>query len=522
MNLLWYYSNANKYRFLFLVFSLLILNKSTTAQTSDVGKPNIIIIYVDDLGYGDVGCYGATKVKTPNVDFLAKNGVRFTDAHCTAATCTPSRYSLLTGSYAFRNNAAILPGDAPLIIKPGSPTLPSMLQDAGYKTAVIGKWHLGLGDGVPNWNAELKPGPLEVGFDYSFIVPATLDRVPTVFVENHNVVNLDPADPIVVNYDHKIGNLPTGLENPGLLKFKADSQHMNTITDGISRIGYMYGGKAALWKDEEMADVLIGKVKSFITENKNDPFFLYFSFTDIHVPRDPNPRFKGKTTMGSRGDVIAQMDWSTGEVLKILNKLGLSKKTIIIFSSDNGPVLDDGYDDDAEKLAGNHKPGGPFKGGKYSAYEAGTRVPTIVYWPQNVRPGVSNALLNQVDFYASFAALTHQPLKAGSAPDSYNLLNALLGKTTLGRKIMIEESFTLSLRSGQWKYIAPQTKPAPAWLKNKNIPTGLENTAQLFNLNHDKGENKNVIEANAAMAERLKRELQQLQIAGGSRPGFKN
>ncbi len=497
------------------------INNTANAQATQINKPNIVIVYVDDLGYGDVGCYGATAVKTPNVDFLAANGLQFTDAHCTAATCTPSRFSLLTGSYAFRNNAAILPGDAPLIIPPGTPTLPGMLQDAGYTTGIVGKWHLGLGDGNPTWNGTLKPGPLEVGFNYSFIVPATLDRVPTVFVEGHHVVGLDPKDPIVVNYDHKIGDLPTGTEHPELLKFKGDPQHSNTITDSISRIGFMQGGTSALWKDEEMADVLIGKVKSFIGENKNRPFFLYFSFTDIHVPRDPNRRFVGKTTMGSRGDVIAQMDWSTGELMKTLDSLGLSENTIVIFSSDNGPVLDDGYEDAAAALVGAHKPGGPFKGGKYSAYEAGTRVPTIVYWPAKVKPGVSDALINQVDFYASFAAMLHQALSPNAAPDSYNMLNALLGKSKKGRTDMMEESFTVGLRSGHWKYIAPQTKPTPDWLKNKDIATGLSNQPQLYNVAQDIAEEKNLIAENPAMATKLRARLAALQQAGGSRPGFK-
>ncbi len=522
MNILYYQSSSQyKLKAAFLSALFICIFSILSAQNPTPLKPNIIIIYIDDLGYGDVGCYGAKNVKTPNVDFLAKNGLRFTDAHCTAATCTPSRYSMLTGSYAFRNNAAILPGDAPLIIKPGSPTLPAMLQNAGYTTAVIGKWHLGLGNGDPKWNGELKPGPLEVGFNYSFIVPATLDRVPTVFVENHKVVNLDPKDPIVVNYDHKIGNLPTGDEHPELLKFKGDPQHSNTITDGISRIGYMYGGTSALWKDEEIVDVLIGKVKSFITQNKSKPFFLYFSYTDIHVPRDPNPRFKGKTAMGSRGDAIAQMDWSTGEVLKTLNILGLSKNTMIIFSSDNGPVLDDGYDDGAEKLVGIHKPGGPFNGGKYSAYEAGTRVPTIVYWPNKVTPGISNALINQVDFYASLAALNNQRLTADAAPDSYNVLDAILGRSNTGRKDMMEESFTLALRSGNWKYIAPQTKPTPAWLKNKNIATGLAKTAQLYNLKTDVGENNNIISANPQIENMMESKLRQMQTGKATRPGFK-
>jgi len=335
--------------------------KETTAK-----KPNIVIIYVDDLGFGDIGVNGARGVKTPNVDRLAQNGVNFTDAHCSAATCTPSRFSMLTGTYAFRNSAVILPDDAPLLIDPNKGTLPSMLKQAGYTTGVIGKWHLGLGRGIVNWNEEIKPGPREIGFDYSFIVPATLDRVPTVFVENQKIVNLDPKDTVAINYDHKIGNLPTGLVHPEMLKFKADVQHSGTIIDSISRIGYMSGGQSSWWKDENIADTLINKVKTFILKNSKTPFFLYFAITAIHVPRAPNSRFVGKSTMGARGDAIAEMDWSTGEVLKTLDELGLTDNTLVIFSSDNGPILDDGYSDQAVELLGDDKPAGPFRGAKYS------------------------------------------------------------------------------------------------------------------------------------------------------------
>ncbi len=475
---------------------------------------------MDDLGYGDVGCYGARGVETPNVDFMARNGLRFTDAHCTAATCTPSRFSLLTGSYAFRNKAEILPGDAPLLISPGTPTLPAMLQKAGYTTAVIGKWHLGLGNGNLQWNGDIKPGPLEIGFNYSFLVPATLDRVPTVFVENHSVVNLDPKDPIRVNYNKNIGNWPTGLEHPELLKFRADTQHSNTITDGISRIGFMMGGTSALWKDQDIPIVLLEKVNNFIADNRKNPFFLYFSYTDIHVPRDPNPRFKGKSTMGSRGDAISQMDWSTGEVLKVLKKFDLTENTMIIFTSDNGPVLDDGYEDKAEELIGDHKPAGPFRGGKYSAYEAGTRVSTIVYWPSKVKPGISKALVNQVDLFSSLATLTGQKLNSGDAPDSFDLLPAWIGSSQNGRKLMLEESFTLGLRSGNWKYIAPQIQSVPAWLKDKKIETGLTPYPQLYNLQKDVSEEINKAQEYPQKELEMQLLLKKIQQSKGTRPDF--
>lgn len=482
--------------------------------------PNIVIIYVDDLGYGDLGCYGAKGVETPNIDKLAQGGVQFTDGHCTAATCTPSRYSLLTGSYAFRNHAAILPGDAPLLIRPGTSTIAGLLQLAGYTTGVVGKWHLGLGDGKMDWNTDIKPGPLEVGFNYSFIIPATLDRVPTVYVENHRVVGLDPGDPITVSYEHKVGNLPTGLDHPELLKQRADTQHSNTITNGISRIGYMTGGRSAWWVDEEIPFVLLDKTRNFFAQNKNTPFFLYLSYTDIHVPRSPNARFEHKSSMGKRGDAIAQMDWMTGEVVKQLEELKLSNNTLIIFTSDNGPVLDDGYADGAEALIGEHKPSGPFKGGKYSVFEAGTRVPTIVYWPGRVKPGVSDALVNQVDLFASLAKLAGRPLQPSDAPDSYEMLNTWLGKEKKKRPTMLEEAYTFAVRQGDWKYITPQTKPAPLWMRNKKLESGLSTTSQLYNLKIDQAEEHNVAAQHPEQVKKMQEELKAIMNTP-TRKGYK-
>ncbi len=486
----------------------------TSAKKQDQGqtkKPNIVFIYTDDVGYGDIGVNGAKGVNTPNVDRLAKNGLNFTDAHCSASTCTPSRYSLLTGSYAFRQNAAVLPGDAPLIIDPHKGTLPSLLQKAGYRTAAIGKWHLGLGNGKIDWNEKIIPGAREVGFDYSFIIPATPDRVPCVFVENDRVANLDPSDPITVSYQQDLGGYPLGTEHPEMLKMKGDLQHSGSIINGESRIGYMKGGHSALWTDEDFPFVMVAKVKAFIQENKDHPFFLYFAIPDIHVPRMPNQKFVGESTMGRRGDDIAEMDWCTGEVIKQLEDLGLAENSLVILSSDNGPILDDGYQDQAEELLGGHKPGGPYKGSKYSIYEAGTRMPTIVYWPGHVKAGVSDALLSQVDLYASLAKLVGQEVQPGDAPDSEDHLDAWLGETQKGRGEMLEESYTLGLRMGNWKYIEPVSKSTPEWLKNKKIESGLAKEVQLYNLKVDIGETKNIASENPDIVKEMKEKLQKIQ-----------
>lgn len=489
-----------------------------TAAAFAADKPNIVIIYIDDLGYGDVGCYGATKVKTPNVDRLAKNGLRFLDGHSAAATCTPSRYALLTGEYAWRRKGTgIARGDAAAIIKPGRRTLPLMLKKAGYSTGVVGKWHLGLGDGNLDWNGEITPGPLEVGFDYCFLIPATGDRTPCVYVENHRVVGLDPADPIRVSYGKKIGDDPTGLENPDLLKMKPSHGHNQTIVNGISRIGYMSGGKAARWVDEDIADTITEKAVAFIDRNKEKPFFLYFSTHDIHVPRVPNARFVGKSGCGTRGDVIVEMDWCVGQITATLEKHGLLENTLLIFTSDNGPVYDDGYQDGAVKDRNGHEAGGPLRGGKYSNFEAGTRVPLIVHWPARVKPGVSEALVGQVDLFASLAALAGQKLEPDAAPDSFDTLAAFLGDSGTGRDHLVEQGGNQSMRKGAWKYI-PAGK-GPALLQATNIESGRAPERRLFNLADDIGEKKNVAAKYPDVLKELVTLLEETQSAGKSRPG---
>jgi arylsulfatase A-like enzyme len=483
-------------------------NKSTDQDTSTVKKPNIVIFYVDDLGYGDLSSYGAKGVKTPNVDKLAKNGIKYTDAHSSAATCTPSRYSLLTGQYAFRNDAAILPGDAPLLISTEIATLPKMLQKAGYKTAVVGKWHLGLGDGNTDWNTEIKPGPLEIGFDYSFLLPATGDRVPTVFVENHRAINLDPKDPIKISYKKPFDGVKTGITNPELLRQPADKQHSEAIVNGISRIGNQTGGKSALWIDEDFPYIFSDKANQFIESNKKNPFFLFFSFHDIHVPRLPNKQFEGKSTMGPRGDAIVQMDWITGKVMQKLEELGIDQNTLVIFTSDNGPVLNDGYEDKATEMLGNHRPGGPFRGGKYSAFEAGTRVPMVTYWPGTIKPGESNALVSQIDYYASIGKLLNQKLEFNEAVDSQPILASLLNSNAKARDILLEESYTLSLRNGSYKYIAPiASKKFPKWLSDKKIEGGFSSQPQLFDLSKDIGEQNNIAASHKELVYKLQSKI---------------
>ncbi|MFT5405139.1 MAG: arylsulfatase A-like enzyme, partial [Verrucomicrobiales bacterium] len=327
-----------------LLFALLSIGTSIAVET-----PNIIVIMADDMGYGDLSCYGATELQTPHIDRLAAEGRRFTSGYCSASTCTPTRYSLLTGTYAFRKNGTgIAPPNSPAIIQPGTETLPSLLKKGGYKTAVIGKWHLGLGGAEgPQWNGDLNPGPLEIGFDHCYLLPTTNDRVPQVYVQDHRVLNLDPADPLWVGKKKPNEDHPTGLTHRETLKMDWSHGHNSTIHNGISRIGFYTGGHAARFRDEDLADEWVNRSVKWIEENQKSPFFLFFSSHDLHVPRIPHERFQGKTRLGFRGDSIIQLDWCVGELMKTLDRLQLAEKTLVVFCSDNGPVLDDGYKDDS-------------------------------------------------------------------------------------------------------------------------------------------------------------------------------
>ena len=505
------------------IFTLLVLicgcnSKEKTTQSNTESKPNVVIIFADDLGYGDVSCYGATNIQTPNIDKLAALGIMFTNGHSSSASCTPSRYSMLTGGYAFRKpGTGIAPGDAAMIIDPETKTLADVFQNAGYATGVVGKWHLGLGgEGGPDWNGFIAPGPQDLGFDYSFLMPATGDRVPCVYTENGRVQGLDPADPIQVNYKEKIGKEPTGLENPELLKMHPSHGHNNTIVNGVSRIGFMTGGNSARWVDEYMAEAFTQKAENFIDQNKEKPFFLYFATHGIHVPRVPHPQFAGKSGMGPRGDVILELDWCVGRILDKLESLQLTERTLVIFTSDNGPVVDDGYKDQAVELLGDHKPAGPLRGGKYSAFNAGTQVPFIVCWPGKLRHKESDVLVSQVDFMASFAKMLNQPLQEKDAPDSFEMLDQLLGKSDTGRPHFVHQGIsTMAIIQGDWKYIVPNKGRKIS--EFTNIEMGNDPLPQLYNLKDDRGEKNNLAAGNPEKVKELSDLLQKIKEDGRTR-----
>lgn len=479
------------------------------AEASSPQKPNIVFILSDDVGYGDVGCYGAKLPRTPHIDGLAQRGMRFTDGHSDASVCTPSRYAILSGMYAWRDrDARILPGDGALLFKDGQPTLPSLLKQAGYKTGCVGKWHMGLGRGEIDWNGLIKPGPNDLGFDYSFIIPATADRVPCVFVENGRVVGLDPKDPIRVSYKQLVGDDPTGRDEPYLLKMKLSDGHDGTIVDGVSRIGYMTGGNSARWVDEKMAVTLAEKATAFIDANHEHPFFLYFATSDIHVPRMPNDKFAGRSQCGVRCDVLEQLDWTVGQVLATLEKHKLMDNTLIVFTSDNGPVVDDGYADGSVEALHGHKPAGMLRGGKYTLYEGGTRVPFITFWRGHIPVGVSSALVSQTDMLVSLTALADVALPTGEHFDSENVLPALLGKSEHGRDVLLEADVfqRTAIREGRWKLLDLNKPGRPPLAEGKQY--------ELYDLLTDPSETANVAAQNPDVVKRLLDKLNQIRREG--------
>lgn len=472
----------------------------TVARAQPQAPPNVVVILCDDVGWGDLGCYGATKTKTPNLDRLAAEGMRFTDAHASAAVCTPTRYSLLTGEYSWRRDAVglnkgVANGDSPLLIPVGTTTLPGLMKKAGYRTGAVGKWHLGFGSSTPDYNQDLSPGPLEIGFDEFFGFSATNDRMPTVYVRGHRVVGLDPADPIRCTYDAK----------------RAAAEGLGKWAAGRGRIGFMSGGKAAFWKDEDIADTFTKEAVGFIERNKEKPFFLYFAPHDVHPPTIPHPRFLGSTGLGNRADMLSELDWSVGEIMKALERLDLAKNTLVIFSSDNGatPINEQG-----------HLPNGPWRGKKSQLWEGGHREPFIARWPGHIASGkTSDDLVCLIDLSATAAAVTGQKLAEGAAPDSFNLLPTLLGKPDAPKRdslIVMSGKGDLAIRQGQWKYF-PDLALANGWDAGPKKPNQGANPG-LYDLSTDPGEKRNVFKDRPEIAKRLASLLAQQQTAKSTRP----
>ncbi|MFK7911740.1 MAG: arylsulfatase [Akkermansiaceae bacterium] len=485
----------------------------TAAETHPQEKPNIILINADDLGYGDLGCYGAQKIKTPHIDRLAKEGRRFTDAHSASAVCSPSRYGLLTGQYPLRKNFwGPLPFKQALTIDTSSLTIASLLKEADYNTACIGKWHLGFGEKKTNWNGALKPGPLELGFDYYFGIPSVNSGPPFVYVENHHVVGADPKDPFVNGKKSATKVLPE--------------------KGGYGAIG---GAKAAheLYVDELIGTTLKNKAVEWIQKQKADkPFFLYLATTNIHHPFTPAKQFVGTSECGLYGDFVHELDWMVGEILSVLEEKKIENNTLVIFTSDNGGMLNV---TGQKAVKAGHALNGKLLGYKFGAWEGGHRVPMVMRWPGKIPADtVSEQLISQIDLAATFASIVNRPLQKGEAVDSINQLDNLTGNSNKPpRETLIISPNSpkhLTVRHGKWVYIPARDeggfqgkKPGEHLFSgaaalpfsqktNSDVMDGKIRkdapTAQLYNLETDPYQTTNVLAKHPEVATKLKTILQ--------------
>lgn len=489
---------------IFLIAWVMVLAPAVRAAD----PPNVVFIFADDLGYGDLGCYGATKVKTPNIDTLAKEGRRFTDVHSASAVCTPSRYALLTGEYPLRANGGKgvwgpSPVTSGLIIDTDKFTLADVFKGKGYATAAMGKWHLGFGEGTNKWQEPLRPGPQDLGFDYYFGLPVVNSCPPYVYVENDRIVGSDPADPLIYVGRNAKGTTPITPIPP----------------EASQRTANMFKGAVEahkLYNDYTVGTVLAGKAVDWITDNKQKPFFFYLATTHIHHPFTPGSNFQGKSDAELYGDFIQELDWMVGEVTGCLEKNGLSENTMVIFTSDNGGMLNLGG---RNAVKAGHKINGDLLGFKFGVWEGGHRVPFIAKWPGKIKAGSqSDQLICNVDMLATFMALTGQGSKPIKGKDSINVLPALLGdpKENIRKDLLLaaHKQTHLSLRKGKWMYIPARSsggftgsKPNQhAWggpaatafvgsvnsdIENKRIKKDAP-PAQLYDLEADVNQTKNL------------------------------
>ncbi|MFR9634938.1 MAG: arylsulfatase [Rikenellaceae bacterium] len=520
----------------FIATAATCLTATTALQAKQQTPPNVVFIMVDDIGYGDLSCYGAELVSTPNLDKLAAEGRQFVDAHSASSVSTPSRYSMLTGEYPSRGAEDLskpaegiwnpLRLNAPMIIPTDKMTVGKVMQQQGYKTACIGKWHLGWGDQPEtDWNKPLSPSPNDVGFDYYFGIPHVTSTPPYFFVRNREVVGYDPNDPIL----RKTDDNPAPIAKTQIYPNKGK----NIFTGGAEA--------HALYKDNEMGIKMVEESVQWITENKENPFFLYLATPHIHHPFTPGDKFVGSSKAGIYGDYIQELDWVVGEVMECLSREGIDKNTLVIFTSDNGGMLNNAGQ--AARDLG-HKQNGDLLGFKFDVWDGGHTVPFIARWPKMIKAGTkSDQVISNVDLMATMAALTGYKLNDGEAVDSYNMLEAFTGNP----KKMLREEFLLTsfkkthqgIRMGDWVYIP--AKGNGGWIGGKRGThifggpkaieyAGQENSdikdgkikpdapkAQLYNVKEDRSQTKNVINDYPEIAAKMEKRLREMQQSDSTR-----
>ncbi|MCB1228478.1 MAG: arylsulfatase [Verrucomicrobiales bacterium] len=475
----------------------------------------MLFILADDLGYGDLGCYGAEKVETPHIDALARAGRRFTQAYSPCSVCTPSRYNLLTGRYAWRTwvGGSTLWANDPLLIEPERFTLADLFKSQGYATACLGKWHLGFGqpgmegwDDVlgPDYNRDLKPGPLELGFDYFWGFPH-VSQYPHFIIENHRVLGLDPKDPVRITPDKRPG-------------FELD--YLHRPRSGLAAALGQAGGEKSRYQHEDLATKLTARAVEWLDHApKKQPFFLYLAHRNIHSPLIPAPKFQGTSSIGPYGDFINELDDSVGQVLAALERNGLVDNTLVILSSDNGGVKEYRPNDHPE--VEGHRINGPLRGQKTTVYEGGVRVPLMARWPGHIEAGSVDAtsLVALTDVMATMADFFDAKLPENAAEDSFSFLGALLdgvSSESPRRESLVVDSFreTLGIRRGSWKLILGQNGGGA------NYPLEVDPTlpaGQLYHLAEDLGEEHNRYTEEPEKVAELTAELQRIRDSGRSR-----
>jgi arylsulfatase A-like enzyme len=456
-------------------------------------RPNVVIILADDLGYGDPRCYNPeSKIPTPRIDRLAAEGMRFTDAHTPSSVCSPTRYGLLTGRYAWRTRlkSGVLNGYSPALVEPGRTTLASILKQHGYRTACIGKWHLGLGSQEPaGFSGSLVPGPGAAGFDESFVLPASLDMPPYVFVENGRTV-VEPSEMIAASKMRRHGG------------------------DGFWREGAIAPG----FKHVDTLPTLADRAERFIKQQSPDkPFFLYFPLTGPHTPWMPTDEFRGRSQAGFYGDFVCQVDATVGRVLDALEEQKLAERTLVIFTSDNGAHW---LSSDIHEW--NHRANANWRGQKADIWEGGHRVPFIVRWPGVVERGSrSERLLCLTDVMATLAEIVGHTLPADAGEDSVSFLDALAGKSSVQteREAIVHHSAdgTFAIRQGPWKLAMKLGSHGFSEPKDVVAQPGGP-AGQLYNLDLDPAESRNRWLDEPQIVERLTALLTTYQRQGRSRP----